>query len=283
MQTKASIVIPAYNEGRVIERCLRSIFSSAEPGEFEVIVACNGCTDQTASIVRSLFPLVRVLESEVASKVVALNSADKEAQHFPRIYLDADLSVTAQSLRCLIEPLVRGEALVSCGRMDIDDTHSNIPVRAFYKVWKQNAYFDGGKFGGLFAVSRDGHSRISPFPKVTNDDEMVRRKFSPSDRAYVDHCSFTMVAPRTLEGLINIRTRAIRGSVELDQMGYMNSDGSFCCRVGKLLRRVMSRPSTWAALPIYFLISAYIRLIIAPDRSCGDGVWERDDSSREAI
>lgn len=283
MQTKASIVIPAHNEGRVIERCLRSIFGSAEPGEFEVIVACNGCTDETASIVKESFPMVRVLESEVASKVVALNQADKEAQHFPRIYLDADLSVTAQSLRSLIEPLERGEALASCGRMDIDDSRSNFPVRAFYRVWKQNTYFDGGKFGGLFAVSREGHSRISPFPRVTNDDEMVRRKFAPSDRAYVEDCSFTMVAPKTLEGLIKIRTRAIRGSVELDQLGYANSDGSTYLRAGKLLGRVIRRPATWIALPFYILISIYIRLNLPPKTPCVELVWERDDSSRECI
>ena len=46
----ASVVIPAHNERRVIGRCLRALREGAAPGELDVIVVANACTDDTAAI-----------------------------------------------------------------------------------------------------------------------------------------------------------------------------------------------------------------------------------------
>ncbi|MGD9408165.1 MAG: glycosyltransferase, partial [Gammaproteobacteria bacterium] len=43
-----SVVIPAHDEEAVIQRTLGALLRSADPGEFEVIVVCNGCSDATA-------------------------------------------------------------------------------------------------------------------------------------------------------------------------------------------------------------------------------------------
>ena len=42
-------MIPAYNEGEVIERCLKALLADAREGEFEIVVVCNGCKDDTAA------------------------------------------------------------------------------------------------------------------------------------------------------------------------------------------------------------------------------------------
>ena len=65
-----SIVVPARNEGLVIARTLRAMTTGAAPGEIDVIVVCNGCTDDTADIARSFGPPVRVIETEVGSKAM---------------------------------------------------------------------------------------------------------------------------------------------------------------------------------------------------------------------
>jgi len=283
MQARASIIIPAHNEATVISRCLKAIYDSSEPGEFEVLVVCNGCTDDTVSIVRKLFPLVRLLETPIASKVFALNLGDTEASCFPRIYLDADLVVGADSLRVLIGALQSGEALAACGRMEIDASRSNWFVQSFYKVWRLNSYLEKGKFGGLFAVSLAGHSRISPFAAVTNDDEMVRRKFTTAERAYVEGCYFDMTAPKNLSGLAKIRTRAIRGNAQLDKIGLADSDGPASARFVRFLLRLLQRPTVWPALAIYIAFSSFIHAKLAFSGYGEADIWERDDSSRELI
>src|SRR4051794_10857255 len=48
----ASIVIPAHNEEAVLARCLRVLLAGSQPGELDVIVVANACTDRTAEIAR---------------------------------------------------------------------------------------------------------------------------------------------------------------------------------------------------------------------------------------
>jgi glycosyltransferase involved in cell wall biosynthesis len=45
-----SIIIPAHNESSVIARTLKAMTDGAKPGELDVIVVCNGCSDDTAVV-----------------------------------------------------------------------------------------------------------------------------------------------------------------------------------------------------------------------------------------
>ena len=48
--TMTSIVIAAHNEETVIGRCLDTLLADAHPGEFDVTVVANGCSDRTAEV-----------------------------------------------------------------------------------------------------------------------------------------------------------------------------------------------------------------------------------------
>ena len=78
-----SVVIPAHNEAAVIRRCLDALLTGVAPSELDVVVACNGCTDDTANIVRSSWPAVRVIEVAQAAKPAALRAADEVLSVFP--------------------------------------------------------------------------------------------------------------------------------------------------------------------------------------------------------
>jgi glycosyltransferase involved in cell wall biosynthesis len=80
----ASVVIPAHNEERVIGRCLEVLQAGLRPGELEVVVVANGCTDNTERVARSAVPAVRVVSLAEASKAAALNAGDAVASAFPR-------------------------------------------------------------------------------------------------------------------------------------------------------------------------------------------------------
>src|SRR5512142_3102283 len=95
----AGVVIPAHNEAAVIGRCLTRLLADAQPGEFEVVVACNGCTDDTASVASDAAPGVRVLRLDKASKSLALQAGDDAASVLPRLYLDADIELDTASAR----------------------------------------------------------------------------------------------------------------------------------------------------------------------------------------
>ena len=56
-----SVVIPAHDEEAVVGRCLAALLDGARPGELDVVVVCNGCTDATADIARGFGRGVRVV------------------------------------------------------------------------------------------------------------------------------------------------------------------------------------------------------------------------------
>jgi GT2 family glycosyltransferase len=60
---KLSIVIICWNDWKVIENCLLSIFESTHLIQFEVIVSDNGSTDGSVEKIRTQFPSVRVVEN----------------------------------------------------------------------------------------------------------------------------------------------------------------------------------------------------------------------------
>ena len=108
-----SIVVPAHNESSVIARTLRNMTDGAAPGELEIIVVCNGCTDNTAALARNFAPAVQVIETDMASKARALNLGDRAASSFPRIYVDADIILTVPAIRALANRLRIGDVSLS--------------------------------------------------------------------------------------------------------------------------------------------------------------------------
>ena len=105
-RTVGSVVIPAHNEAKVIGRGLDRLFDSLGAG-IEVIVICNGCTDDTADVVRRRGHRVTVIELAAASKERALRAADRIATAFPRVYVDADVLVSGTAIHAVLEHLSR--------------------------------------------------------------------------------------------------------------------------------------------------------------------------------
>ena len=60
---KLSIVIICWNDWKVLEDCLRSIYHGTHKLDFEVIVSDNGSTDGSVDLIHKHFPAVRVVEN----------------------------------------------------------------------------------------------------------------------------------------------------------------------------------------------------------------------------
>jgi glycosyltransferase involved in cell wall biosynthesis len=99
-----SVVIPAHNERAVIGACLAPLAPLVADGTVEVVVVCNGCTDDTASVAGA-FAGVRVVELPVGSKPAALRAGDRAVTAPPRIYLDADVVLAPEAARTVLARL----------------------------------------------------------------------------------------------------------------------------------------------------------------------------------
>lgn len=283
MQTKpiASIVIPAHNEEAVIGRCLRSLLPS-DGQLLDIIVVCNGCNDRTAEIARGFGPQVRVIETNVASKHVALNLGDDAASTFPRVYLDADIVLSFDVVARLVQTLREGRWLAAAPMARFDTQGADWLVRAFYRIWRKHPYFDHGMMGsGIYALSESGRQRFDRFPAITADDGFVRSLFTEQERVTVKDCSFTVTTPRRFGDLLRIKTRSRRGNIELGERfpdAAMKTPGHRGLFVWRLLRS----PWMWPSLPVYLWLQWRTRVAARRGRGVGHVAWERDMTSRAA-
>ena len=98
-----SVIIPAYNEERVIEASVQRVLASDYPG-LEVLVADDGSRDRTSAVVMAAFgadPRVRLLTLVNGGKAAALNRALLQASGEVIIALDADTQFEPQTIRRL--------------------------------------------------------------------------------------------------------------------------------------------------------------------------------------
>ncbi len=276
--TTPTILIPAHDEASVIGRTLKHLLIGMSPGEFRIVVIANACTDDTADIARQVAPDAIVIQTPRAGKTHALNIGRLAAPPgAPIVFLDADLDVTAESLRALIAPLLIGTSLAACGRMNILTDGCLPVVRDFYRGWRLNPYFGHGKFGGLFALSHEGAARVFPLPHVIADDEFIRRSFSKAETAFVPDCVFTARAPKRLSNLIRVRKRALRGARAIAGMGHPSPEKGSTLTMA---RRALRRPSEAYPFAVFAAVTAYIRVVLAFERGRAKDRWERDMTSR---
>lgn len=266
-----SVVIPAHNEAAVIASTLGALSPLVAAGSrdrVEIIVAANGCTDDTVALSRAV-PGVIVVDLDVASKCSALNAADRLTSRWPRIYLDADVSAGVTTIRDTLAAMARPEALA--GRppfvWDLDGT--TWLVRAYFRARGRTASAHQGLWGaGIYALSEHGRGRFGRFPDRTGDDLFVDQQFTRSEKTIVDTDPVVVHTPRTARALLTVLRRQVRGADEL------GSDTS-----GRTVRELLGgirgpRSLLDAACYVGFALASRLPRARATR-------WERDLSSRQ--
>ncbi|MBE2204198.1 MAG: glycosyltransferase [Chthoniobacterales bacterium] len=98
-----SVLVPAYNEEKVIAKTLQSLLTSDYPGEIEILVINDGSTDSTADTVRGVGdPRIRLIDQINSGKAQALQTGVGEAKSEFLVFIDADTQFEPDALRHLI-------------------------------------------------------------------------------------------------------------------------------------------------------------------------------------
>jgi len=288
-----SIVIPAHNEAGVIGRLLRQIVSDANPGEFDVIVVANGCSDETAEVAAAFGPAVRVLSIPVPSKHAALAAGDQAASDFPRIYLDADVELHSSDVRALGEALRRPGVLAVAPQRELALTDRPWLVRWYYDVWTQLPEVREGLFGrGVIGVSGPGHARMAGLPPVLADDLAASLAFTSAERYIVPDARVLIHPPRTFADLLRRRVRAVVSVAQIENLGAESNGAAKNGAAGKN-EAARTRPADLLAIArsgrgmaprvtAFVLIALVARLRARRTLARGDySTWLRDESSRQ--
>jgi glycosyltransferase involved in cell wall biosynthesis len=271
-----SVVIPAHNEAATLGRLLRGLLDGSAPDEFEIVVAANGCSDETEVVASSFGHPVRVVATPRASKTLALNLGDAAARHFPRFYVDADVELDVAALREVVAALDGGAALIAAPSVVVRTGSSSWPVRAFYRVWCELPSVRDDVVGrGVYAVSRQGRQRFDEFPDLIADDHFVRTRYRPSERTVVRGCTSYVDAPRTFRALVRRQARVRAGNRHVDGLdGTSAEDVRGLCGLWVV---VSAEPSRASDLPAYLAVVAASRYR-SRRLARGADPWGRDDS-----
>lgn len=284
-----TVIIPAHNEAAVIARCLATILADAPDGHaMQIIVAANGCSDATADIARAAAPGAVVLEIAEGSKTLAMNAAHRVAQHFPRIFLDADVQCSYTALAATAQALHQPGLMAAAPALKIDLSRSNWLARAYYRVWLTQPYVKRALVGsGCFGLSQQAYDRIGDFPPITGDDIWVYSRFAEDERRSVTHdeegrpVHFLVSPPRRAIDQIRVETRRRLGNEQLLRE-YPSPHYSGSNKPGDL-KDALREGASISDVGIYLAIKAIVRMRVKrAKRKSAEIVWERDLAAREA-
>jgi len=157
-----SVVIPAYNE----EETIGDIVSVLVPiQELEIIVVCDGCTDNTAEVAKKAGADIVIEIPQNIGKGGAMMAGVRKAKSNVILFLDADLiGLTSDHVISLITPVVTGKAdmtvgIFEKGRVATDFAQTIAPFLSGQRAVRRELLegmsdLDASRFGVEIALTR---------------------------------------------------------------------------------------------------------------------------------
>lgn len=271
---RGAVIVPAYNESAVIARSLQPLGQAACEGYIELVVVCNGCTDNTADVARSI-PGAVVLELYEGSKCAALNAGDATASLWPRIYLDADIRISVATLLATLDRLREGDVLAARPEVIHDTNGASAPIRSYYRACNRLERRKAVLFGaGVYGLTEEAHQRFGEFPDLINDDLFVDSLFAADEKVRVGGQPVVVTTPADARSLLKIMRRGHLGEIQLAGLRLRHNPTTGLRTAFAVLRT--GRNARDAVDGIVYLLFALMRRF-GHDRSVR---WARDDSSR---
>jgi cellulose synthase/poly-beta-1,6-N-acetylglucosamine synthase-like glycosyltransferase/peptidoglycan/xylan/chitin deacetylase (PgdA/CDA1 family)/spore germination protein YaaH len=266
-----SVIVPAYNEERVIEATIRSLLNS-DYDNFEIIVVDDGSHDRTSEVVREHFgdePLVRLFTEPNSGKAGALNFGLRYAKGEVVVALDADTQFPAETIRALARRFVDPQIGAVAGNAKVGN-RINIVTRwqALEYITSQN--MDRRAFASLNCITvvpgavgawrRELVDRCGGFSSDTlaeDQDLTLRIRKLGYHIGYEEGAVAWTEAPATLKMLARQRFRWAYGTL---QCLWKHADALFRPRYGAL--GFVAMPNVWTFQIIFPLISPIMDLML---------------------
>lgn len=269
-QPLVSVVVPAFNEAKVINRTIEALLASDYPN-FEIIVVDDGSSDTTSEIVREKFgsnKKVALFTKENAGKAEALNFGWKRAAGEIIVALDADTLFTPSTISALAKRFVDAKIGAIAGNAKVGN-RINIVTKwqALEYVTSQN--FDRRAFSSLNCITvvpgsvgawrRSILEETGGFSGDTlaeDQDLTIQVRKLGYEIGYEETAVGLTEAPDTLRGLAKQRFRWSYGTL---QCMWKHKKALFNRRCGML--GFVAMPNVWIFQVFFPLVSPLMDLM----------------------
>ena len=180
-EIKYSILIPAYNVEKYIERAVNSVFNQTYKGNIEIIVCNDGSTDGTLNILMNYFNKIKILINQVNNRgVITRNRLIREAKGKYIVWLDADDTLDKDFLTFMDNKLKEDDYdIIACSNNFFNEKGEKIGDydKGENKYIKQNCidvFFDTANKFMLWGkiIKRDIMEKILPPDKYEEFDDV---------------------------------------------------------------------------------------------------------------
>jgi cellulose synthase/poly-beta-1,6-N-acetylglucosamine synthase-like glycosyltransferase len=177
---RVSLLIAAHNEDAVIEARIRNALASDYPAaKLTIVVACDGCSDGTAAIVRRYAHRgVRLIQNpQRRGKAATINAAMPQLGSEIVVLSDANTVVDPAAIRRLVRWFADPTVGAVCGRLVLTDSATRANADGIY--WRYETFLkrcEGrlgallGANGAIYAIRRE---LFVPIPPATIIDDFV--------------------------------------------------------------------------------------------------------------
>lgn len=128
MKKLISIIIPIYNEQRVIKECVESLISqSYEP--IEIILVDDGSTDGTIKIISNLknkFQNLQLQKQGHRGPGPARNLGAKKSKGEILVFVDADMTFGKDFIKDLTRPIIQSKSIGTFSKNEMVSNYNNI-------------------------------------------------------------------------------------------------------------------------------------------------------------